>query len=292
MINIRIVFTAVFVLILAAVFFANAQIGPPIGGGGGGGGTPCTTTANSLQYNNSGAFGCATEWLYTSAKKSLGDGSNFQIYWSGLNGDLEYRNSADSAYVPIQVNGLLSNGVVSATAGKVLAAGNIFNATTSPVIMSPDIAALGSGKFGFLGCSTCLHSWSSSSSDASTPDTAFARNAAGVVEVDNGTAGTYREMAARSFISKGAVPGISGCTASTQTGGGTVGTYTSGTTGTCTVTLTFAFTAPTGWACAANDLTTPADVQHQSGVALQTTTATITGTTVSGDVINFLCMAY
>jgi hypothetical protein len=58
MINIRIVFTAVFVLILAAVFFANAQIGPPIGGGGGGG-TPCTIIATSLQYNNSGAFGCA-----------------------------------------------------------------------------------------------------------------------------------------------------------------------------------------------------------------------------------------
>ncbi len=39
--------------------------------GGGAGGTPCTTTANSLQFNNAGAFGCAhatdngTQFTYT-----------------------------------------------------------------------------------------------------------------------------------------------------------------------------------------------------------------------------------
>lgn len=33
----------------------------------GGAGTPCTTTANSLQYNNGGAFGCVTEFTYASS---------------------------------------------------------------------------------------------------------------------------------------------------------------------------------------------------------------------------------
>lgn len=50
----------VFVVVCAGVMLAQ---GPPTySGGGGGGGTPCTTTANSLQYDNAGAFGCVTDW--------------------------------------------------------------------------------------------------------------------------------------------------------------------------------------------------------------------------------------
>jgi hypothetical protein len=153
-----------------------------------------------------------------------------------------------------------------------------------------------SGTLNMQGSSDALFGFTNTAASAGpggvdgTFDTAVARNAAGVTEINNGTAGTYREAKLRSLVIGGAVPGISGCTAGTQTGGATAGTYTSGTTGTCTVTLTFAFTAPTGWACATNDLTTPADAQKQS--ASTTTTAAITGTTVSGDVINFLCMAY
>jgi hypothetical protein len=38
---------------------------------GGGGGTPCTTTALSVQYNNSGAFGCMTEFTYATSTLTL-----------------------------------------------------------------------------------------------------------------------------------------------------------------------------------------------------------------------------
>lgn len=86
----------------------------------------------------------------------------------------------------------------------------------------------------------------------------------------------------------------SGCSVSATSGGSTGGTYTSGTSGTCTVVVTMngalGMTAPNGWNCAANDLTTPADVQHQT--ASTTATATISGTTVSGDVVSFSCMGY
>lgn len=63
------------------------------------------------------------------------------------------------------------------------------------------------------------------------------------------------------------------------------GTYTSGTTGTCTVVITpnVPAPAPRGWRCSADDMTTPADAQHQT--AFSPTTCTISGTTVSGDVI-------
>jgi hypothetical protein len=46
-----------------------------------------------------------------------------------------------------------------------------------------------------------IFEWSSTSGSKGSPDTAFARNAAGVVEVNNGTAGTYRDILARGLRS-------------------------------------------------------------------------------------------
>jgi hypothetical protein len=147
-------------------------------------------------------------------------------------------------------------------------------------------------KFG----STGYTSWSSNASaNAAASDIALCRPSVGILNVN-----TYNtcdlahagELQTRTLIAGGAVPGISGCSADTQLGGNTAGSYTSRTSGTCTVTLTFAATAPNRWVCNSNDLTTPADIQHQSGVATPTTTATITGTTVTGDVVNFDCRAY
>jgi len=90
--------------------------------------------------------------------------------------------------------------------------------------------------------------------------------------------------------SVGAVPGIYGCSAGTQTGGATAGTFSSGTTGTCTVTLTFAFTAAHGWYCGANDLTTNTDMLRETSTTANS--AVLSGTTVSGDVVNFACTGY
>jgi hypothetical protein len=87
----------------------------------------------------------------------------------------------------------------------------------------------------------------------------------------------------------------SGCSNSTTVGGAIAGSFTSGTTGTCTVTITMggasAVTAPNGWACYASDQTTPANLYDQKSGG-STTTAVLSGTTVSGDVISFGCMAY
>lgn len=89
---------------------------------------------------------------------------------------------------------------------------------------------------------------------------------------------------------------LTGCSVSAHAGGGSSGTYTSGTNGACTVVITMAtdfgagITAPNGWFCEANDLTTNADLTKQT--ASSQTTATLSGTTVSGDVINFSCSGY
>lgn len=126
-----------------------------------------------------------------------------------------------------------------------------------------------------------------------TADTGISRDAAAVVDIGNGTAAsTVGGVKAAGYISAGTKFTASGCTNSATVGGASAGTYTSGTTGTCTVTITMgnSLTAPNGWDCSASDRTTAADVQRTS--ASTTTTATISGTTASGDVISFSCEGY
>jgi hypothetical protein len=84
----------------------------------------------------------------------------------------------------------------------------------------------------------------------------------------------------------------SGCSTTSLVGGATGGSFVSGVSGTCTPTITMGNnqTAKHGWACWPNDLTTPADVLHE--IASDSTTVTFSGTTVSGDLISFGCLAY
>lgn len=87
---------------------------------------------------------------------------------------------------------------------------------------------------------------------------------------------------------------ISGCSADTTVGGAFAGTFVSRTTGTCTVVITLngatGATAPNGWACHADDRTTPANLISQSSST--TTTCTVTGATITGDVLSFMAIAY
>lgn len=87
-----------------------------------------------------------------------------------------------------------------------------------------------------------------------------------------------------------------GCTATAPAGNATGGTFTSGTSGTCTVVITpngaASIAQPHGWACGAfSDLTTNADTSSWQQTATTATTATISGTSVSGDSISFNCTA-
>lgn len=95
-------------------------------------------------------------------------------------------------------------------------------------------------------------------------------------------------------ISAGTKFTLSGCSADTTVGGAIAGKFTSHTTGTCTVVLTLngatGLTAPNGWHCHADNLTTPANLISES--ASTATTCTVTGTTVTGDVISFSAMGF
>jgi hypothetical protein len=84
---------------------------------------------------------------------------------------------------------------------------------------------------------------------------------------------------------------ITGCSLTGAVGGSSAGKFSSGTTGTCTVTITPGLTAPNGYRCSATDLTTPADILSQT-TGSTTTTCIISGTTASGDVITWQSIAY
>lgn len=94
-------------------------------------------------------------------------------------------------------------------------------------------------------------------------------------------------------ISTGTKFTASGCSLSATVGGSSAGQFTSGTTGACTVTITLngatASTAPNGWSCWVSDETTGNLMRQTASTA---TTATVSGTTVSGDVITFGCVGY
>ena len=82
----------------------------------------------------------------------------------------------------------------------------------------------------------------------------------------------------------------SGCgTTTTLKGGNQGGSFVAGQAA-CAAVITTGLTTTNGYTCWANDLTTPANAVRQ--VATSTTTATLSGTVVAGDVINFGCMAY
>jgi hypothetical protein len=138
--------------------------------------------------------------------------------------------------------------------------------------------------------------FSSSTPDVAFEDTELSRVSAGILGVGTShTVGdTTGKLEAAGYVSVGTTFTLSAnaCTATGLTGGATAGKMTSGATGACTFTVTMGntATAPNGWACKANDLTTPADLINET--ATTATTAGFVGTTVTGDAINFFCEGY
>lgn len=132
--------------------------------------------------------------------------------------------------------------------------------------------------------------WSSTADGAASVDTGLHRNAAGVVEVNNGSAGTHKTIMANAFLGGGSTPSVATCGTIGTGSKNSAGFITSDTTGSCVSVLTFnGYTAPTGWSCAISNATT-ANLMTQTGST--TTTATFTGTTVANDVLRYNCLPY
>lgn len=99
-----------------------------------------------------------------------------------------------------------------------------------------------------------------------------------------GLAGALVDLSASPTIT------MTGQTISAQKGGQNAGTFTATGATTGASTFTFPVAAPNGWVCQVADLTTTADKVVQA--TSTTTTATFTGTVVSGDKFVYLCQAF
>jgi hypothetical protein len=154
---------------------------------------------------------------------------------------------------------------------------------------STGLNVLATGQFGFA----------SSGGASNAPDTALQRDSAGVAAIVNGTQGTtaanYRAIKYSGSIHSGTTFTLSsnGCSANTLVGGASAGSFVSQTSGTCAVTILMgnSLTAPNGFHCSFQDHTTPGDTLSQTGAA-DTTHCSMTGTTVTGDLISFVAEAY
>lgn len=90
---------------------------------------------------------------------------------------------------------------------------------------------------------------------------------------------------------------VAGCSNSSVNAGATAGSFTSGTSGTCSATVTpngtLTLAQPHGWSCGSFlDATTTTDTASWQQLSSTTTSAVIAGTTASGDVVSFSCNPY
>src|SRR5579872_952754 len=285
-----------------------------VGISGGGGGATCTTGSTS-----------------SVGKLFIGSGSSTPCVYPANNADVQVTSELDltipggttgngTIVVYINLPGLTLSADYSSTitnaptssGGAGLAAVNV-NSVASPAY--PTNCAIRLTTFtvtagaitannpvtpasgGITGCITPGNGISSTPSGATIPiaiDSTVPQKPATNVWTGSNDYSAGTMFKTNGIISAGTKFTTTGCSVSATTGGAAAGTYTSGTTGTCTVVITIngasGLTAPNGWACSASDRTTPADVQ--TNTTSTTTTATISGTTVSGDVVSFYCLGY
>jgi hypothetical protein len=142
----------------------------------GGGGTP-GGSSGQIQYNNAGAFQGASGITTNGTSLTL-TGSVFMG-----TGPYPYSTSGNALYA--------GSRKIIESAGNGTAIWD-YNDTSYPrIALSGVSVAFGSG--------TKL-AWGSSSDPSSTPDTGISKNSSGLAEVNNGTAGTFRDLKLRTLI--------------------------------------------------------------------------------------------
>lgn len=207
---------------------------------------------------------------------------------SGLSGAVAIVNggtsatSAGAGQIPNTTSGTASSWTSTPTLGASGTPGSLTfgNATSGTVTVQPVTGTLGTviaslpANSGTLAELNLAQTWTATQTFGTiTPTNIFAQS---VTESPN-------------YWVTGAPASVSGCSNSSTAGGATAGIFTSGTSGTCTVTVTLA-TAANGWACSVWDTTTTSDTVKETGFT--TGSVTFSGTTVSGDVIAWSCTGF
>jgi hypothetical protein len=220
-------------------------------------------------------------------------------------------SSSGSKFVDVQIGGgtIFSVGYTSNTdpilsffragagsADTLIVGGSTFTFSTASAGTAVYINGSGSNSFDGVFLNNALNSGGSFgwTTGFSGTDTNLSRAAAGVVAVGTGGAGNVAgTLKAANYVSANSVPvdGGGSCLASTFAGGASAGTFAAAVCAGGTIAITFAFSAPTGWSCDAEDRTTPSTGKLQQ-TASTATKATFLATNSAADVIQYKCIAY
>jgi hypothetical protein len=161
-----------------------------------------------------------------------------------------------------------------------------------------NVGSFGPNKFA-MGSGGSIGFTSAAIAGGTAADTALSRCSAGVLCVGTGVASSVAgQLEFAGLISASTKPtsAFAGgtCAGGTPVGGAIAGTATL--TGVCAVTNTWTLsampTAPNGYACSANDRTTPATLLQETSTSATTAVFTFSGTTGATDVLQFDCIGY
>jgi hypothetical protein len=154
--------------------------------------------------------------------------------------------------------------------------------------------SVGANNVGWNLGGTGILGWATNTDGTSGTDTGFARNAAGVVELNNGTAGTYARIRGNYIASSPNTPSVAnvganscGTTAATLAGNDNAFTITVGATAATQCRVTMTTTAPNEWECAA-----PSDDSQTIAMRanpVDTTHVDVFGAMAGGDKVTVLC---
>ncbi len=235
------------------------------------------------------------------------------VTFTGIKSNITSSASAGgSMLLDLQVGGSSVMNVVkdgSINCGNVFASNVLwFFNTTAQALVSPSntngrflqfAANVGAGKRGVSMSSDTVFMWGSvaatNAGDATASgniDTGIARNAAGVVEANNGIpiSGTSNAGAIKALTFCPAGTAITAAGSNVGTGSkSNAGFLSATTTGTSNITVTMPFTAPTGWSMFATDITSGVQMAQTSTNAVA---VNISGVTTSGDVIQYIAIPY
>ena len=278
---------------------------------GGGGGTVTNTlgalTLNAPVLGNAGSDTKVSTGINTNGASELDLGLNGTA--GGVLG-LMGATSGKATISPPAVAGTVNNPIISSNALQLPAGSNTIGTVAlsfagNAGFYSPAVNVLcqvtnsGSTTFCFNGLSMSIGSngafTMTSGAANGTSDTGMSRNGGGVIAFGTGSAGnTTGRVQASSYMSTGTkFTTNAGCTEGTLVGGGSAGKFTVGQATACTTVITMGdgASAPNGWACFANDQTAvPATAIRQT--ASTTTTATLSMTVATSDVVSFHCVGY
>jgi hypothetical protein len=233
--------------------------------------------------------------------------NNANFYWDRLNARLGLGTAAPSALLSV------ANNFTVTAAGVATGKSSIFTATSASTVtqilnaaaaQSAAILSLRNSSGNALAsydatanphlASGKIMAWSSSATDSTTTkDTGLSRNAAGIVEVNNGTATTYRDLKLRHTLLGGTAPTIASGFGTTPAiaGADSAGRVTVGSGG---IALTGAVTFGTTWTTAPSCVCNNEVTTLLCKATATTTTLTMASASAwtAADTLTWLCSGY